>query len=99
MLRDIKPILIRPNDTLGKVLERLNESGLGIVLVVDDEQRLIGTITDGDVRRAILAKLDLTTFAAVILERKAGTIYSKPFAACPHENPDHYLRILQEHTV
>lgn len=99
MPRDIQPILIRPNDTLGKVLERLNESGLGIVLVVDDGQRLIGTITDGDVRRAILGKLDLSTFAAVILERKAGTIYSKPFVAKRGLKAGYYLKILQEHGV
>lgn len=99
MPRNIEAILIRPNDTLGKVLERLNESGLGIVLVVDDRRRLIGTITDGDVRRAILSKLELATFASVVLERKAGTIYSKPFVAKRQDNPDHYLKILQEHTV
>lgn len=99
MPRDIQPILIRPNDTLGKVLESLNESGMGIVLVVDDQRRLIGTITDGDVRRAILAKLDLSTFAAVILERKAGTIYSKPFVAGQNDNPEHYLKILRERTL
>lgn len=54
MKANIKDILIHTNCTIKEVLEKLNLGAKGIVLVVDDKQRLIGTITDGDVRRAIL---------------------------------------------
>lgn len=54
MRANLKDILIHANCTIREVLEKLNRGGKGIVLVIDDEQRLIGTITDGDVRRAIL---------------------------------------------
>lgn len=54
MRTNIDNILINPNCTVREVLEKLNIGGKGIVLVVDDEEKLIGTITDGDIRRAIL---------------------------------------------
>lgn len=50
----IKPIVVSPNHTLVDSLQRMNEAGLQLLLVVDDDQRLIGTVTDGDVRRALL---------------------------------------------
>ena len=37
----------------------IDQHGKGIALVVDEQQRLLTTITDGDIRRAILAGLDL----------------------------------------
>lgn len=47
-------ILIHSNCTIREVLEKLNIGAKGIVLVVDENKKLIGTITDGDVRRALL---------------------------------------------
>ena len=38
----------------------IDQHGKGIALVVDEQQRLLATITDGDIRRAILAGVDLT---------------------------------------
>ena len=37
-----------------EAMECLNNSAKGIVLVVDGERRLLGTATDGDIRRALL---------------------------------------------
>lgn len=59
-------ICVEGESSLMEVLEKQNNSarqGLpgGIALVVDDEGKLVGTITDGDVRRAFLQhkKMDL----------------------------------------
>jgi dTDP-glucose pyrophosphorylase len=46
--------------TLREVLECVDRSGLRVALLVDGEARLAGLLTDGDVRRAILAGADLT---------------------------------------
>ncbi|MFS8541204.1 MAG: nucleotidyltransferase family protein, partial [Tissierellales bacterium] len=47
-------ILISIDCTIREVLEKLDIGAKGIVLVVDRDKKLIGTITDGDVRRALL---------------------------------------------
>lgn len=59
MKANLKNILIKSNCIVREVLEKLNIGARGIVLVVDDEGKLIGTITDGDVRRAILKGISL----------------------------------------
>lgn len=51
--------MIDPESTLREVLESINAAGLRLVLVVDEEQNLLGTATDGDVRRALLSGLSL----------------------------------------
>lgn len=39
--------------------EAINRAGLGIALLTDEDRRLLGTITDGDLRRALLAASSL----------------------------------------
>lgn len=50
----LEKILVYDNYNIRQVLEKLDSGAKGIVLVIDDNKRLIGTITDGDVRRALL---------------------------------------------
>lgn len=50
----IKQILVSPEQALVDSLQQMNDARFQLLLVVDDDQRLIGTVTDGDVRRALL---------------------------------------------
>ena len=43
----------RADETMPKVIEAITAGGFGVVAVVDDDQRLLGVITDGDLRRAL----------------------------------------------
>jgi dTDP-glucose pyrophosphorylase len=55
--------------TIKDVMSHLDKKALGIVLVVDEQYRLLGTITDGDVRRAILRGLSLESPADQIMNK------------------------------
>ena len=46
--------LISPTEEIGKAIKKLDTSAMQILLVVDETRNLLGTITDGDVRRALL---------------------------------------------
>lgn len=47
--------LIQPEATIYDALDRLNQLGMDAILIVTDkENRLVGSLTDGDVRRGIL---------------------------------------------
>lgn len=46
--------LIGPATTVRAALETINEVGCQIALVVDADRHLLGTVSDGDVRRALL---------------------------------------------
>ena len=66
---------------LSDVLVRSNATRRGIVLVVDDAHRLIGVITDGDVRRAFLAGTSLEMTADALLEAKDAKSITAPIDA------------------
>jgi dTDP-glucose pyrophosphorylase/predicted transcriptional regulator len=51
--------LVREDASIGEVIRNLDASTLQISLVVNDQGALLGTITDGDVRRALLRGADL----------------------------------------
>ena len=61
--------LLREEASVQDAIRSLNGSGLQIVLVVDGEGALVGTITDGDVRRGILRGVGMDDAVATILHR------------------------------
>jgi dTDP-glucose pyrophosphorylase len=52
-------ILIQPELPLEDAISVLDKGGLRIALVVSDNQQLMGTLTDGDIRRALLKHVRL----------------------------------------
>ena len=58
-ITDLKRLFASPDDTVLEVMQRINETAQGISLVLDSEGRLVDTVTDGDLRRAVLAGIDL----------------------------------------
>jgi dTDP-glucose pyrophosphorylase len=53
-MKDWKSVAVRPNTSFESAILALDKGGLRIVLVTDEHDRLLGTVTDGDVRRALL---------------------------------------------
>ncbi|PLW82087.1 alcohol dehydrogenase [Kineobactrum sediminis] len=51
--------LVNPDVSLEQAIAVLDKAALRIVLVVDEADVLLGTLTDGDVRRALLKRLPL----------------------------------------
>lgn len=54
-----KEILISPDTPVVKAIEIIDRGDLQIALVVNEKGQLLGTVTDGDIRRAILRQLSL----------------------------------------
>ena len=59
------------NVTIGQVIINLNEVTIKIVLVVNEAGELEGTISDGDIRRGLLAGLDLNSPITSVIHRDA----------------------------
>jgi len=62
-------------------MRTLDKTGKGIVLITDKEQRLIGTVTDGDIRRAILDGIDLNEPIIILLKGKTDSDHRRPITA------------------
>jgi len=96
--RDLELFCVGRHSKAGEAVAQMDKSRLGIVLVIDEEQQLVGTVTDGDVRRAVLADVDLAQPVAVLLERKAAQ-YAKPITAPVTADRAHWLALLKEHRI
>lgn len=62
--------LVGPATTLEEAIRVLDRETLRIVLVVDPAHRLLGTLTDGDVRRALLRQQPLSTLVGEVMNRQ-----------------------------
>jgi len=54
MKKRLQKILIKPKTTIKQALKQIDGTAEKILFVVDAEDRLLGTVTDGDIRRWIL---------------------------------------------
>ncbi|MGE5628577.1 MAG: nucleotidyltransferase family protein [Solirubrobacterales bacterium] len=55
MEKNLKNLLLKNDSTILSAMKAINENAKGILFIVDKDNKLMGTITDGDIRRAILA--------------------------------------------
>jgi dTDP-glucose pyrophosphorylase len=65
--------LVNSDATLQQAIEVLDKAALRIALVVDANDRLRGTLTDGDVRRALLKHLPLETPVTQVMNAQPKT--------------------------
>jgi dTDP-glucose pyrophosphorylase len=53
--RDLTKLLVRPEATLLEAMRVIDRAGIELAFVAERGRRVVGTLSDGDVRRAILA--------------------------------------------
>lgn len=63
----------KPESTVVDALRVIDNEALRIALVVNDEQQLLGVVTDGDIRRGLLNNLPLETPVVDIMSRSPIT--------------------------
>lgn len=71
-----KKTILSIGSTIKDAIKSLTDSGLRIILVVDSENKFVGTISDGDIRKALLEGLTLDSPINGIINRKAITVSS-----------------------
>ncbi len=96
---DLTNFCVAPGTPLRRVVAQMDGNRLGIALVIDGERRLVGTVTDGDVRRAVLANIGFDQPVTEVLRRKAGTKFAMPVTAPAGADPSTYLSVLKEHRL
>lgn len=93
MIAGEKIPLVPHTATVSEAITELNDKNLGAVLIVHNDQRLYGIITDGDVRRLVLRNKDLDQLElAEVMTVAPVTIMSGLLAADA-------LSIMQRHEV
>ena len=70
----VHALFVTPEAPVRTVIQVLNETSHGIALVTSPEGRLLDTITDGDIRRSVLAGVGLDAAASEVLRIKAAAL-------------------------
>jgi dTDP-glucose pyrophosphorylase len=84
--------LLTAKATLHQAICCLDESSLQIVIVVADDGRLLGTLTDGDIRRGLLRGLEMSSMVESIIHRD-------PLVVPPQWGRDTVLQLMQANKV
>ncbi|MFH1033288.1 MAG: nucleotidyltransferase family protein [Pseudomonadota bacterium] len=96
---DLSKHCLPPDSDIRRCIQALNQGEKGIVLVLDDQGRLLGTVTDGDVRRAILAGQGLDTPIQTLLAAKSSSTYASPVTAPLGSERAQLLGLMRQHSI
>lgn len=95
---DVEAIFVTRSITLRQALERINSGGKGLLMLVDADKRFERTITDGDLRRELLAgrSLDddlrqLASFDSLTIDE---SVTRRQALALMHEHSIHHLPVV-----
>lgn len=89
---DWRRALVHPDACLGEAAAAADRGRQHIAFIVDGEERLLGILTDGDLRRAQLGGVPADQNALAHANRQ-------PVVDIPGRTPVDYARILREHNI
>jgi dTDP-glucose pyrophosphorylase len=95
---NLSNICISPNSSMQHAIMCMNKSRKGIVVIVNDERKLLGTVNDGDIRRSVMNGKQLDTQVSEILGSKKA-IYSVPIVAHIDADRNTLLQLLNKHSI
>lgn len=75
MRTDIEPFCVSPSATIRAAISQIEENATGIAIVVADNDTLVGTVTDGDVRRGLLRGVSLDETVMTVVEEEPVAVH------------------------
>ena len=86
MTNDLEVYLALPDISLVDAMRQIEKSNNGILFITDQEHRLLGSLTDGDIRRSIIRNGNLQSKAEDAMQTKA-----KYFRMDSEEDPYQFM--------
>ena len=91
-MKNLDDYKVRLDTNIHDALKIIDHRGGQIALVVDGGQKLLGTVTDGDVRRGILSGIDVQCPVSMIMN-------AEPVKAKPSDSRQFILSILRQNKL
>lgn len=91
-MRDVSEYCVVPSCAIRDAVAVIDRGAAQIALVADESGRLIGTVTDGDVRRALLRGENLDAQVALIMRRQFRSVKATA-------TEDEVLRMMRRETL
>ena len=76
----MKNLIVDKNISIIKAMKKLNESGQKCLIILENENLLMGTLTDGDIRKAILNGANISNSIDLIYNRKPTFLVEGDFS-------------------
>jgi dTDP-glucose pyrophosphorylase/CBS domain-containing protein len=90
--RRLRAVIIAPEASISEAMAQLDKAATGVLLICDKVRHLLGLLTDGDFRRAILQRKSLSEPCATIAS-------SHPITAPISVSSSKALRLMTEHDI
>lgn len=87
--------IVRQDATLKEAILMISEKKLGVAVIADDDDNLIGILTDGDIRRAIQSE----DFAQPLLENVLHFVTKNPMTITTCQIIEEALHIMEEKKI
>ena len=91
-MKDWKKTLVTPETPIFEALKIIDQAALKIALVADEQGKLLGTVTDGDVRRALIRNISLQSPIS-------GIMNASPTTARQNEKKKQILAAMKEKSL
>lgn len=88
-MKSWRDVIIRPETTILEAMEVIDKTTMQFVAVVDEDMILLGTVTDGDIRRGILKGLPLESLVSAVMNQS-------PICESDGKNSVYYKKRMQE---
>ena len=69
-MENIKTLFLSADSTLKEAIKIIDLGATQIALVVDEDEVLLGTLTDGDIRRGLMKGYDLQSLVGQVMNRE-----------------------------
>jgi dTDP-glucose pyrophosphorylase len=90
--RDWRITLVQVDATIQHAILSLEDSSMQIVMVISNDGKLVGTLTDGDIRRAFLKGLSLKSSIESVMQLN-------PLVITPEISHDHVLQLMKANGI
>ena len=78
MNEKVKTLLINQNSSIKEAIDIINKGLVGAAFIVEDSGKLVGIVTDGDIRRAILKDVKTDISIRLVMNNRPFTLSHRP---------------------
>lgn len=91
-MKDWKNVALKADASLRDAMRVINNAALRIGLVCDEQNKLLGTVTDGDIRRGLLVDCEMHDPVAIVINKQ-------PVTAKSTDTRQQRLNLMQQHDL
>jgi dTDP-glucose pyrophosphorylase/predicted transcriptional regulator len=91
-MKDWKKITAKPDNTIVEVIDIINRGNIQFSIVLNENNQLLGSVTDGDIRRGILNNTDLNSPVSNIMN-------TSPYVCTEEDDEDQLLKLMRSKDI